>query len=85
MTSNENMNVLGEKFKKRKPTHVLTGTPRATDSKGRLYDIKTLTIPNEGRFPTKQNTRRVVNDEILLSPLIFPFTIELLTAPYCLS
>lgn len=85
MTSNENMNVLGEKFKKRKPTHVLTGTPRATDFKGRLYDIKTLTIPNEGRFPTKQNTRRVVNDEILLSPLFFPFTIELLTAPYCLS
>lgn len=85
MTSNENMNVLGEKFKKRKPTHVLTGTPRATDSKGRLYDIKTLTIPNESRFPTKQNTRRVVNDEILLSPLFFPFTIELLTAPYCLS
>lgn len=40
MTSNENMNVLGEKFKKRKLTHVLTGTPRATDSKGDFMVLK---------------------------------------------
>lgn len=44
MTPNENMNVLGEKFKRQEPSRVLAQSG-AIDSRGSHRGIKTPTIP----------------------------------------